>query len=109
MPETQVERSPEPGRQQCDCRKVDGMIYHQRATCTDPVAARLGWYADGDASGSYMSPGEAAELVEEWVGRLDRFCAALEQQGFRVERNGLSVRIDPPADSRRQSKGPHYG
>jgi hypothetical protein len=51
--------------------------------------------------GSYMSPGEAAELVEEWVGRLDRFCAALEQQGFRVERNGLSVRIDPPAAAER--------
>jgi hypothetical protein len=47
-------------------------------------------------AGDELSAGEAAELVEEWVGRLDRFCAALEHEGFRVERDGLSVRIDPP-------------
>ena len=43
-----------------------------------------------------MSPGEAEELVEEWLGRLDRFCVALEQQGFGVQRDGLSVRIEAP-------------
>jgi hypothetical protein len=29
----------------CNCPEYGGMIYHQQATCTDPVAARLGWYA----------------------------------------------------------------
>jgi hypothetical protein len=32
----------------CDCPERDGRIRHQRATCTDPVAAKLGWYADDD-------------------------------------------------------------
>ena len=30
----------------CDCPERDGNIYHQRATCTDPVVALLDWYAD---------------------------------------------------------------
>lgn len=41
-------RSSEPDRQECDCPAGDGVIRHQRATCTDPVARRLGWFADGD-------------------------------------------------------------
>jgi hypothetical protein len=49
-------------------------------------------------AGGEVSPGEAAELVEEWCDRLDRFCAALALGGWRVQRDGLSVRIDPPAE-----------
>jgi hypothetical protein len=30
----------------CACPSTDGVIRHQRETCTDPVVARLGWYAD---------------------------------------------------------------
>lgn len=29
----------------CGCPKREGKIYHQRGTCTDPVAARLDWYS----------------------------------------------------------------
>jgi hypothetical protein len=36
---TRIERVPG-----CGCPARDGMIYHDRATCTDPVVARLGWY-----------------------------------------------------------------
>ena len=38
----------------CQCPERDGMIYHQRATCTDTVVAALDWYADAP------SPDEAA-------------------------------------------------
>lgn len=31
----------------CSCPSADGKTYHQRTTCTDPVVARLDWYADG--------------------------------------------------------------
>lgn len=31
----------------CDCPETEGKIYHQQATCTDPVVALLGWYASG--------------------------------------------------------------
>ena len=42
-----VEFSAEPGN--CNCPVSDGKIYHLRGSCTDPVAARLGWYADDTA------------------------------------------------------------
>jgi hypothetical protein len=32
----------------CECPKRDGMIYHQRETCTDPIAKLLNWYADSN-------------------------------------------------------------
>jgi hypothetical protein len=34
-----------PEDRDCRCPERDGMIYHQEGTCTDPVAATLGWYA----------------------------------------------------------------
>lgn len=34
------------GAASCRCPSRDGKVYHDRATCTDPVAARLNWYAD---------------------------------------------------------------
>lgn len=30
----------------CGCPEKDGMIRHRRSSCTDPIAARLDWYAD---------------------------------------------------------------
>ena len=30
----------------------------------------------------------------EWSARVDRFCAALKAQGFEVERDGWTVRIE---------------
>jgi hypothetical protein len=30
----------------CSCPKKSGMIRHQRSSCTDPIVARLDWYAD---------------------------------------------------------------
>jgi len=30
----------------CGCPKADGMIRHQRSSCTDPIVARLDLYAD---------------------------------------------------------------
>jgi chromosome segregation ATPase len=32
----------------CGCPKKDAMIRHRRSSCTDPVAARLDWYLDGE-------------------------------------------------------------
>ncbi len=32
-------------QQQCPCPVVDGMIYHDREICTDPIVSRLGWFA----------------------------------------------------------------
>ncbi|HEX5290975.1 MAG TPA: hypothetical protein VFX25_19110 [Streptosporangiaceae bacterium] len=34
---------------ECGCPVADGAIRHQRETCTDPVTARLQWYADDPA------------------------------------------------------------
>lgn len=31
---------------ECGCPKANSMIRHQGATCTDPIVARLNWYAD---------------------------------------------------------------
>lgn len=36
------------------------------------------------------------DLMAEWTGRLDRFCAELEQHGMVVERDGLTVKIFVP-------------
>jgi hypothetical protein len=30
----------------CGCPSRDGQIYHDRATCTDPVVRQFNWYAD---------------------------------------------------------------
>jgi hypothetical protein len=32
----------------CSCPVTDGMIRHQQQTCTDPIVAKFGWYADQD-------------------------------------------------------------
>lgn len=57
-PGTRIEFGADPLRA-CDCPVRDGNTYHQRETCTDPVAARLGWYADDqpDTSGPVLVPG----------------------------------------------------
>lgn len=38
-------RPPDPPPQ-CDCPEGDGVIRHRRATCTDPIVAKLDWYAE---------------------------------------------------------------
>lgn len=30
----------------CDCPQESGRVYHQQATCTDPVAILLQWWAE---------------------------------------------------------------
>ena len=42
------DRSSEPDNPtpDCNCPVRDGNVYHQRASCTDPVVAKLGWYDD---------------------------------------------------------------
>ena len=37
--------------QECGCPAVDGVIRHQRGTCTDPAVAGLDWYADRGGNG----------------------------------------------------------
>lgn len=32
--------------QTCDCPNRNGTVYHQRATCTDPLVSKLNWFAD---------------------------------------------------------------
>lgn len=34
----------------CECPTRDGMVYHQRPTCTDPITRRLDWFAEPVAS-----------------------------------------------------------
>jgi len=36
----------QPPAADCGCPRGDGEIRHQRGTCTDPVVAKLNWYAD---------------------------------------------------------------
>lgn len=37
------------GAKTCGCPVLDGTVRHDRATCDDPVVAKLGWYADEPA------------------------------------------------------------
>jgi hypothetical protein len=53
-----------PGQDSCGCPETDGKIYHQRGTCTDPVAAALDWYADGPVQPA-ATPGQADEFCGE--------------------------------------------
>lgn len=74
---------------------------------------RLCAHADLDGEGMhFLEPGEscprtdpvpvvaqaelATAMISYWSGRLDGFCAELESKGFRIVRDGLSVRIYPP-------------
>lgn len=36
----------DPHHPSCGCPNDEGLIRHQRETCTDPVVAKLGWYFD---------------------------------------------------------------
>lgn len=45
---------------QCDCPKEGGVICHRRATCTDPIVAKLNWYAD--ETEALFAPEHAHEL-----------------------------------------------
>lgn len=56
---------PEPEPPACQCPKRDGKIYHQRATCTDPVARRLDWFADPEPPDPKMGETYAAEFGHE--------------------------------------------
>lgn len=76
-----VVAEPEP----CGCPKRDGMVYHQRATCTDPIAARLDWYADADPAAAAAVLDEAAAAVDGplvvigcGAGKLDHPAPAAE-------------------------------
>ncbi len=40
-------RSANPDEPPCGCPVANGLVLHARATCTDPVVARLGWCFDG--------------------------------------------------------------
>jgi hypothetical protein len=62
---------PAPELAECGCPETDGKIYHQRGTCTDPVAAKLDWYADAGRIAAAPAPELAAAMavlrrVLEW-------------------------------------------
>lgn len=53
----------------CGCPVIGGMVRHQRATCTDPVVARLDWYAGAPehlvtAGGHSIAPDPSTGLEE---------------------------------------------
>lgn len=55
----------------CGCPERDGMVYRQRGTCTDPVVARLDWYAD-----VYGSAPGLRQAVEFLAGALNGVLAS---------------------------------
>lgn len=40
----------------CQCPARNGMVYHDRETCTDPVVAKLGWFAGDSVTGWPVRP-----------------------------------------------------
>jgi hypothetical protein len=48
----------------CGCPEQGGITYHQQGTCTDPVVARLGWYASAPPPAT-ATPGQAAPTADE--------------------------------------------
>jgi hypothetical protein len=46
----------QPRAADCGCPETNGKIYHQRGTCTDPVVAKLGWYADSGRIAAAREP-----------------------------------------------------
>jgi hypothetical protein len=59
---------------ECDCPATDGMIRHQRPMCTDPVAAKLNWYAD------HLTPEQQARVAKRLRTRKIR-SKVIEQLG----------------------------
>lgn len=57
--------APGPVRASCGCPEDEGLVRHQKGTCTDPVVAQLGWYfepaGDAPAPGPVGAPGWLAE------------------------------------------------
>ena len=51
------------GEPTCDCPVDNGVIRHQRATCTDGIVAWFGWYADAEPE----SPGTIEDIVAESI------------------------------------------
>ena len=47
LAESRRQRSADPDAPSCGCPVDNGLVRHAKATCTDPVVARLGWYFDG--------------------------------------------------------------
>lgn len=42
-----------PETSSCGCPIDEGLVRHRRATCTDPVVAKLGWYFEPKAPASH--------------------------------------------------------
>lgn len=58
------------GRESCGCPAGNDMVYHQRGTCTDPVVAKLGWYADGqpaDVQGQASAGQSARDALKVYL------------------------------------------
>jgi len=80
----------------CDCPVAGGMVRHQRQTCTDPVVAQLGWYADtpGAVTTGTRSRRDLSYLAGFADGvhlraQISEVISYIEWQGFDGGRCGL--------------------
>jgi len=62
---------------ECDCPVTDGRIRHQRQTCTDPVAVKLGWYAD------HLMPAQQKAVADPAPERQARIAERLRTRKIR--------------------------
>lgn len=60
---------PVPDDKACSCPVTDGVIRHQRATCTDGIVAWFGWYADGEPE----PPGTIEDIVADSIEHQSRY------------------------------------
>jgi uncharacterized protein (DUF4415 family) len=88
-----------PGQDSCGCPETDGKIYHQRGTCTDPVAARLDWYADGPAPAAAATPGQADETPPSLHAQATQVARELRREADGIEADPYLNKFAREADA----------
>jgi hypothetical protein len=89
----------------CGCPVVRGAIFHQRRTCSDPVAARLGWYASDKEATEPAAASPDAGKLDAIRGVLDLTRDALGFDDTAPELTDALQQIDQIAGSSRTASG----
>ena len=65
----------------CGCPIQNGMTYHDRETCGDPVVARLNWFADGGQGdlAAAVARSDLALPVDQLAAIFDAVCYAMDR------------------------------
>jgi hypothetical protein len=93
--------APGPDDNGCSCPATDGVIRHQRATCTDGIVAWFGWYAEGEPE----PPGTVEAVVAASIEHHSRYRNELRHLPYDV----LLARDEDGKPCRHCTAGPGHG